>query len=433
MDLRSIVSAAALCALCAPSLAAEETTLDTGPTPTSPPAFDFRAGGSIRFDYFRSNRQLDDKTNFYGTTIQGKFEPIFSDNFDGKFEYRANKPDLVDRDAESEATLLEGYLTYRTDRTRIRFGKQIVAWGRTDGINPTDNLTPRNYTVLLPFEDDQRFGTTALTIDQSVGDDKTVSLFTSPYFEPNKIALPTSQADFVDQSPDHRSTNSELGIRLNKAGGSFDWSTSYFSGYSLWPDFHPLGISAVGKPVLGLNYDKIDVLGADIATNVGRYGLRGEIAYTKTSDNAGDDPFTKNSFLYYVFGGDRTFDDNLNINLQLFGRHVYNFSDPESIADPSTRSVAMLNAVVNNQLDKNSYGMTARISKKWLNDTLKAEVLTVVNFTRSNSYIRPLLTYDATDHLSLSVGADIFRGDQNTFFGSLKKNQGPYAEVKYSF
>ncbi|MBI3605573.1 MAG: hypothetical protein HY202_06050 [Nitrospirae bacterium] len=51
------------------------------------------------------------------------------------------------------------------DQNPFFVGKQIVVWGRADGINPTDNLTPHDFTVLLPFEDDQRFGTTALKLD----------------------------------------------------------------------------------------------------------------------------------------------------------------------------------------------------------------------------------------------------------------------------
>lgn len=394
--------------------------------------FDFHASGSVRFDYFRSGRQLDAATDLYGTTVQAKLEPQWSDALDGKFEFRATRPDLADRGERSQATLLEGYLTYRTERTRVRLGKQIVAWGRTDGINPTDNLTPRNYVVLLPFEGDQRFGTTALTLDRSFGADKTLALFASPYFEPSRIPLPEAQAHFVDQTPAHRLSNSEFGARLDKAGGRLDWSLSYFHGYGLFPDLQPLGYSSAGAPRLGLRYGKVTVLGADFATAMGRYGLRGEIAYHRTADDDGEDPFTKNSFLYYVFGGDRTFGENFNINLQLFGRRIHAFADPDDIADLTVRTVAALNALVNYQQERDSYGMTARIGKRWRNDTLRAELLALVNFTHRSSYVRPLLTYDVTDRVNVAIGAELFHGSSNTYFGVLKENRGLFAEVNYA-
>ncbi len=405
--------------------------LSTPPETVEEPLFGARASGAIRFDYFRSNRLLDDKSNFYGATLQGKLDAVLASGVDAKIDARATNPDASDK-GDTDASLVEGYVTMRSDQWRVRAGKQIVPWGRTDAINPTDNLTPRDYVVLLPFDEDQRIGTTALTVDRYLSDELTLSVFTTPYFEPSKIPFPENQVVFVEQRPPRRLSKSEIGARINKAGGGIDWSASYFHGYSLLPDFRPIGISPAGI-VLQVDYGSTDIFGLDFATNVGRYGFRGEMAYVATSDVSGMDPFGKNPYWFYVIGGDRTFDGSLNINIQLFGRHVRNYSDPEDIADPIQRSIAVLNAIINSQQDRNTYGITARISKKWLNDTLKAEIFAVVNLTRDDSYLRPLITYDATDHVSLTVGADLYRGLDNTFFGRLKLNRGAFAEVRYSF
>ena len=123
-----------------------------------------------------------------------------------------------------------------------------------------------------------------------------------------------------------------------RAGDRIDGSISYFHGFNLQPDFAPLNLATVE-----LNYAEIDVIGMDMATTLGRYGLRMEAAYTRTDDRAGDDPFRRNAFWYYVFGADRVFDGTLSINVQLFGRHVSDFSEPvagDPMAQLLTESVS---------------------------------------------------------------------------------------------
>src|SRR5262245_26987442 len=107
-----------------------------------------RARGSalLRTDYFESSKTLDDERGLLGVTAQLKALPAISANVDGKLEARLTRSAIAGR-AETDGDLLEGYLTVHFDRADLKIGKQIVAWGRADGINPTDNLTPRDYTV----------------------------------------------------------------------------------------------------------------------------------------------------------------------------------------------------------------------------------------------------------------------------------------------
>lgn len=384
-------------------------------------------GGSLRLDYFRSSRNLDDQTDFIGATTQVKLLPDFSQTVNGKIEARITNPDVGDG-GDTHSTLLEAYATARLDNAELRLGRQIVAWGRADGINPTDNLTPHDYTVLLPFEDDQRFGTTALKFDWYLTAEHTLTFFTTPFFEPSKFPL-AAGTSFRDNRPARTFANSEAAVKFNKTGGAVDWSVSYFHGYSLLPEIHPLPTGSA----LELRYPEIDVIGADLARNFGRYGMRAEIAYFQTEDRRGRDPVAVNPYLYAVAGVDRTFLDNLNVNLQLVGRWVQHYTDPAAVADPAVRAAATLNAIAFGQQKRTSHGMTARVSNKWFNDTLEAELLAFVNFERTNSYLRPLVTYAFTDHTKATFGAEFYRGPDDSPFGQFKRNQGAFAEWRYSF
>ena len=383
--------------------------------------------GSLRLDYYRSSKNLDDQTDFLGGTTQLKMLPTLNKSLDGKVEARLTNPD-IGGDGETHSKLLEGYATAHFDNADLRLGRQIVAWGRADGINPTDNLTPHDYTVMLPFEDDQRFGTTALKLDWYLTAEHTLTFFTTPFFEPSKFPLPPGMS-LRETRPARSLANSEAAVKFNKTGGGLDWSLSYFHGYSLLPEMHPLPSS----PMLELRYPEIDVIGADLARNFGRYGTRAEIAYIQTEDRHGQDPVAINPYLYAVLGMDRTFLDNLNVNLQLVGRWVRHYTDPNAIVDPALRAAATANAINFGLQKRANYGMTTRISNKWLNDTLEAELLAFVNFEHTNSYLRPLLTYAFTDHAKATLGAEFYRGPDNSPFGQLKRNQGMFADWRLSF
>ena len=360
-------------------------------------------GGSVRLDYFSSSRLLDDETDFIGGMGQVKLLPVLNDRINGKIEARFTNPSIGKRN-QSDLTLLEGYATYHLGQADLRIGKQIVAWGRADGINPTDNLTPHDFVVLLPFEEDQRFGTAGLKLDSYLTADHTLTLFMTPFFEPSKIPLgDTGGMVFTEDRPAPSLSNTEAGLKLNKTGESLDWSVSYFHGFDLLPDARVAGVVPAGM-VLELRHTMIDVFGADMACNFGKYGFRAEGAYFLTADRNGEDPVIKNPFLFYVLGVDRTFMDNLNVNLQFVGRWVQNYNDPGNIPDPVLRGVAVQNAILDTQQDPTSYGMTSRVGDKWFNDTLEAEILIFFNFNRTNSYIRPLATYSFSDQIKGTLG-----------------------------
>ena len=64
---------------------------------------------------------------------------------------------------------------------------------------------------------------------------------------------------------------------------------------------------------------------------------------------------------------------------------------------------------------------------------LTARVNAFVNLKRTNSYIRPLISYAFTDHVTATLGAELYHGADDTFFGRVRRNQSAFAEVRYSF
>ena len=54
--------------------------------------------------------------------------------------------------------LREAYVNAYVGPFDLRLGKQIVVWGRADGLNPTNNITPVDFRIRSPLEDDIRLG-----------------------------------------------------------------------------------------------------------------------------------------------------------------------------------------------------------------------------------------------------------------------------------
>ena len=175
------------------------------------------------------------------------------------------------------------------------------------------------------------------------------------------------------------------------------------------------------------------VIGADAATTLGAYRLATEIAYTRTEDNAGSNPDIKNSFWYGIVGLERSFSDNLTFNSQLFARRVSHYSNPEDIANPAVKPIAIQNAILNNQYDKQQFGVTLRVAKKWFNETLEGELAGSLLLNRSGYLVRPKLVYAYSDSIKLIGGVEYFGGSDKTSYGRQDKNRGVFAELRYFF
>ena len=383
--------------------------------------------GSVRAGYFSSSRKLDDKTNLGTGSVWIKATPNLGVDTSLFIQGWVRNDDSFRR-WESSGKLREGYLNFSAGNADFRVGKQIIAWGRADRLNPTDNLTPRNFTLLTPEEDDQRMGSLAAKMTYHLQEFLLTGIWL-PSMDPNVFPIAESSGIYFTEHVPHASS---FAVKIDRSGEAVDWSASYFSGLDINPD---ITIGAIAPPAtnLILEHNRIHVFGMDAATVIGRYGLRAEAAYTWTSNAGVNDVLVKKPFFYMVMGGDRTFFDYLNFNVQYYLHQVSNYSDPQNIVNPLLRSVAIQGAVLSNQFDRFQHGVSIRVSDKWFNETLEGEIAGITTFRRSNYFIRPKLVYAFSDIMKGSLGLDIYRGESNSFFGQLRKNSLLFTEMKYSF
>jgi hypothetical protein len=386
-------------------------------------------GGFIRSDYYSASKRLDGQKSLPGLTFQPKALPKFGSWGDAKIEGRITDDNLR-RDNRFQGRLLEAYTNFYLGSVDLRVGKQVITWGRADALNPTDVLTPKDFTLLSARdEEERRIGTAAVKANYYRGD-YTLSLIWLPIFNPSTIPL-TAPAGFritEDKRSQGRWTEQGFAAKLDHTGGDFDWSFSYYYGL----DVIPTGRS-VTPTLTNLSHNRIHMVGADFAKNLGRVGLRGETAYVHTQDPGGSDVVVKNPYVFTVLGADYDVTEDLNINLQAYQRIIINYQDMFRIQDPAVRNVAVLNVIFHQQMDRIQEGITGRIKAQWWNDTLEAELLGVWNANRSDFFVRPSVAYAFTDRWKGFMGWDVFNGRKESLNGFLQNNTSFFAELRATF
>jgi hypothetical protein len=381
--------------------------------------------GSLRAGYWSSTRNLDDERHLGAGMLWLKTSRRLSSRVSFLAEgWTSLRGPIEDGNATGE--LREAFVDLRFGKLDVRAGRQIIAWGRADGLNPTDNLSGQDLTLLVPDDADRRLGTTALRASDYVGD-VSLSGVWLPEFRGHEFALPAPPPGVAFVRDGARWPGDQWALRAEQTGRAVDWSVSYFSGQDMAPD---LGVDVAG---ILLSHHRVRVVGADMTANLGRFGLRAEGAYVYTEDSGGRDPFTKNPFLFLVAGVDRTFGGTMNLNVQYLFRHV--LDDPAVPADPGdfAAAVATQQAVLNSQTRRAQHGASFRLADKWRHETLEAEIAAAAYVGPSGAALRPKLVYAVTDSWKVLAGAEVLRGEASSVFGLLSGNSTGYAELRWSF
>jgi hypothetical protein len=121
------------------------------------------------------------------------------------------------------------------------------------------------------------------------------------------------------------------------------------------------------------------------------------------------------------------------VTVQYLYRFVKDFHGPASAESSFVNAVASQQAALSGQTRRHSHGASARVSYKWLHDTLEAEAAAAGYARPWGVTVRPKVTYAVSDRVKLLIGGELYRGDAASVFGILRDNSGAFAEVRWSF
>lgn len=384
---------------------------------------------SLRGAYWGHDKTFSPHTGFLSTSAWLSLRPreIAAAKF--FFEGYVAKNDTTRR-SPSKIEAREAYIEKSFGDFDLRVGRQIVVWGRADKVNPTDQWTSKDLTLLSTDDEDQRLGTAMLTAAWNFGSYRIIGLYVPEWRAPMYPIPPIAGISLANLTPS--SPARQFALKIDQTGGSFDWSLSYSNVISKLPTLDVLSAGPDGTRI-GLNYEHVEVFGADFAMNFGRIGLRAESAYTLAPDSNGNDPTKFNRELFTVLGADHSPIENLNFNLQVLYKHVFQYRTPNSFSDSSMRLLAAQENLVANQLDSNQFGLSFRPNFKMMNETLELEAAYVQWFGVPGGLVRPKATYAFNDHFKGCIGAEKYFGTNDSFFGRLSNLSSFFTELRYSF
>ena len=332
----------------------------------------------------------------------------------------------------------------------IRLGRQIISWGRADAINPTNNITPKDETVLSSEFDDTRLGNELIQVRSKIGPSSIQGIWV-PYYRPDvlliagaKIPSGISISDPV--YPENLFKNGGYALRLECTLPSADGSLSYFNGYGTLPGFD-VTLSQAGLSLFPHAY-RMQVGGADFSTAIGSFGVRGEAAIKYPIEDYDEKAYIPNPYAQYVIGLDKAI-GNVSVLAQYCGCYTIHFKEIEDpvLIDPfdpidraqfvsamAANEIGRINRLFTGTFDEVSHSLIGNAQWNTLYETLHFKLAGMYNFTTEDYVVNPSASYDIADAISLNVGGcylDGPKGNLNNMISNLMSFV--YTELKVSF
>ncbi len=352
-------------------------------------------------------------------------------------------------------------------KLKLEAGKMKVVWGKGDKLHVLDNFNADDYTdFIIPDYLDRRISTPMFRAVYSFDkNDLRLEGIWTPFMESDRFAsegiwLPSaysqlestvtevvsnqamksvSSLDFsglikafqFDQDSLYPNTRklkyTQAGLRLTGTIGSFDLGASYYYGHYKQVSAN-LSRTILESELPSLDYDMKQTFGLEAATVIWRFNLRGEAAYNLTEDVKGDDPWTHNNSIAWLFGFDIDLPiSNINVNIQETGEVILN-----------NRKIK--NSVFSYfDVDYDSKGYTndkivLDITDSWLNDKIVPEILFLWGIERGDFVLQPKIEYRPNGYLSLALsGLWIYCIDKESEFYDWRNNSFINVGIKCMF
>ncbi|NOX88360.1 MAG: hypothetical protein GXO77_04980 [Calditrichaeota bacterium] len=405
-----------------------------------------KTGGFVEIDHISYPKISDE--NKINSRNQGILQLELTADLNEKtaffsaIEFRDDQSDA----ARNRVYLDEAYIDLFWDRFDMRVGKQIIIWGKADGVNPTDLITPWDYSDLLDTEN-ERIGVIAVKARYFLSgweaEGIVVPAFTAsvlpsarsrwmpefPDEAPNPLypqfgpaALAVAYRFQSPEMPDESMKNALFAAKISASRAGWDFSFSYYHGWDDLAVFHQLSVIRGDTLFVTVQprYHRLRAIGGDFSTTLGKFGLRGEAAYYLTDDLNRQDPEVDDPYFQYVVGLDRTFSNIIGENnLFVLVQWIHEVTGGD-FAQSNPLSHVFQRAVSGNV--KLELGAYASIGLEGVYD-----------LERRGYYLRPELSYGIADGVNLNAAVDLPGGKAGSLFGQFKDNKRLQLKLKVSF
>lgn len=359
----------------------------------------------IQSFYADSNRHLDNQQgglfsvlNLAGTLnyqqIQAKVDIIAA----YQQEDSQNLLSLQDREAFIGLNWGSGF---------IRAGRQIIPSGKVDILNPTDILTPFNYTRMTIDDDLQRDGRAAIRLRQDLAN-YTINLMS--FYDNRYQVLPMPEGTGLNIIEDKKQREA-YALRLDYSSQYIDVGLLFYTGADLQPAFHLSGLMA---GIIQQTHHRTDLVGVDATGTVNGIAWRAEAACDQLKQDTTITEWVRQPQCQIAMGADYSIGEN-NFLAQVTHLNIRDWHAPNN-------DLSRLFATLTGQSQAEETIVTARFMRTWYNDTIQTELPCSYGVRAADWACRPRIYWAIQDHLKLSLGADVFSGSEYGYLGRLKKN-----------
>lgn len=320
----------------------------------------------------------------------------------------------------------EIFLEYTADNWGFKAGRQIIIWGKADGLRITDVISPMDLSEFLAQDyDDIRMPVTALVVSK-FSTNWVFDFVVVPAFQAYKLPGTDNPwgFDFGENiimenaiEPAVKWSNIEFGGKLSfyLSGVDFDISAlktwnkspvySYYldesSNFHMRPEHHRMGF-------VGFGFSK--ALSQIIIRGESAFYLGKEFSPAFENYEVG---VQKKNSINYLLGIDWYPGNEWTITGQFSDEYILDYS--ESIENTEHTCVSTLG-----------------ITKKVIRSTLAISSFAYIGLNDGDFFNRTSIDYALTDNIHLISGVDWFHGDAG-LFGQYNDNSEVFIKAKFSF
>ena len=350
---------------------------------------------------------------------------------------------------------LYGFLTKNLD---VTIGRQRIAWGTADVINPTDNLNPYDLEDILDFG--RHRGSDAINLHYYFNNSFSLQAVYVPFFQPANLPVGIfagslnaememppgmvleNYSDTILMPGFNLWESASTGLRLKGFGGGVDFSASYVYGWDGLP-FNTGNVFMPANAMGGINvnaqlsFTKNHIIGADLATSIAGIGFWAEAALFIPEEDVmmsndisafypmSPDPVIVDSvileakpYLKFVVGGDYNFADGSYLNFQYIHGFIHE------------RGKMALNDYFFLRYDKSFFNYKLKVSA--LSGGFIVADWKNIGENFALAYM-PEIIYQATPNAQISLSTALFAGKGDNLFANMKEYDMFIFKLKYVF
>jgi len=353
--------------------------------------------------------------------------------------------------------LREMYFDMYFDNLDVRVGKQYVVWGVLEGIRIVDEINPMDFReLIIPDLLDYRIPLWTLKVNY-YSENTSYELLWIPELKFHQPAAAGSEWELFQvlatttEPENFNPKYSEVGFKITRDMFDAEFSLSYFYTWDDYPTtFRIISLDDVRstEPTQNLpifpTYSRMNIFGATMTKEIKGDILKAEFAFITDKYFAIVDKYT-NGFL----------DDDGDVKRNHIRWGIgYDFSFWGADISPAIAQWVILDYedyILSDQFDT-TFNLFLRKPIQKHSAVFTLLVIRLINF--EETYIKPRLLFNLTDHFQITLGADVFIGRRTSFgreadsaadgglvtpeqraqfLGNFNENKRVSVEFKYNF